>query len=66
MTENIQQEKQVNWEALYLAATRDITQLQHALRLMEMQLNELQGKEEAVDLPGEPLVENGKDKPKPN
>lgn len=61
MTENIQNEKKVNWEALYLAATRDITQLQHALRLMEMQLNESQGAAES-----EPVLENGKDKSKPN
>jgi len=65
--ENNQQQKPVNWEALYISATRDITQLQHAVRLMEMELNQLKGisddEENAADLPGETIIENGKDKP---
>ena len=68
--EDTNQQKQVNWEALYIQATQDLTQCQHALRLMQMELNEAkgvtQGEQNANELPGETIIENGKDKSKPN
>ena len=64
--EDNQQQKPVNWEALYIQVTQDLTQVQHAMRLMQMELNELKAADNVDDIPGETVIENGKDKPKPN
>lgn len=64
--EDNQQQKPINWEALYIQVTQDLTQCQHALRILQMELNDLKGEQNADELPGETVIENGKDKPKPN
>ena len=64
--EDNQQQKPVNQEALYIQVTQDLTQVQHAMRLMQMELNELKAADNADDITGETVIENGKDKPKPN